>query len=61
MYVQYVRSKLFRGLELSIIRRIAAQVLVALRALALHDIVHCDLKPENILFNSADSLSVTVR
>ena len=52
---------MFRGLELSVIRKIATQVLVALRSLALHNIVHCDLKPENILFNSANSLSVTVR
>ena len=59
--LQYIRSKLFRGVAVSIVRRIASQVLVALRALAAQHIVHCDLKPENILLNSANSLGVTVR
>jgi len=58
--LQYIKSKLFRGVALSIVRRIASQVLVALRALAVQHIVHCDLKPENILLNSAKSLGVTV-
>jgi len=59
--LQYIRSKLFRGVAVSIVRRIASQVLVALRALAAQHIVHCDLKPENILLNSTTSLGVTVR
>ena len=58
--LQYIRSKLFRGVVVNVVRRIAAQVLVALRALAAQRIVHCDLKPENILLNSANSLGVTV-
>ena len=57
---QYIRSKLFRGVSASVVRRIAAQVLVALRALAAQHIVHCDLKPENILLNTSNSLGVTV-
>ena len=59
--LQHIRGNLFRGFEVAVIRRIAGQLLVALRTLAAEHIVHCDLKPENILLNAPNQLAVTVR
>lgn len=58
--LQHIRGNLFRGFEAAAIRRIAGQLLVALRTLAAESIVHCDLKPENILLNAPNQLAVTV-
>lgn len=58
--MQHIRGNLFRGFQAAAIRRIAAQLLVALRTLAAESIVHCDLKPENILLNAPHQLAVTV-
>ena len=58
--LQHIRGNLFRGFEAAAIRRIAAQLLVALRQLSIENIVHCDMKPENILLNATNQLAVTV-
>lgn len=45
----YLRSNHYQGMSISLIRRIAIQVLISLDFLKQHNIVHWDLKPENIL------------
>jgi dual specificity protein kinase YAK1 len=44
----------YRGLPLTIIQRIARQLLISLVTLQDANIIHCDLKPENILLLSKD-------
>jgi dual specificity tyrosine-phosphorylation-regulated kinase 2/3/4 len=39
----------FKGFEMKVVKNIALQILIGLRFLRKHDIIHCDLKPENIL------------
>lgn len=47
------------GLDLQLIRHYAIQILVSLKMLKEHFIIHCDLKPENILLE--DSKRQTIR
>ena len=39
----------FHGFSQNFIKKIAKQLLVCLKSLKNHQIIHCDLKPENIL------------
>ena len=45
----FLKLNSFKGLSLSLVRRFAIQLLVALHHMRENQIVHCDLKPENIL------------
>jgi dual specificity tyrosine-phosphorylation-regulated kinase 2/3/4 len=56
----FIRSNRFQGMQLSLIRRIAVQVLVALTLLKSLNMLHCDLKPENILFKQSGKSGVKV-
>jgi dual specificity tyrosine-phosphorylation-regulated kinase 2/3/4 len=47
---EFLRQSNFEGLVMSLIRRIASQILQTLNFLHRNNVVHCDLKPENILF-----------
>lgn len=47
-----IKESGFNGLHMDVIRKIAIQVLHALKDLKANDIIHCDLKPENILLKS---------
>ena len=45
----------FRGLSMSLIRVLTAQILDTLIVLREAKVIHCDLKPENVLLKGADS------
>ncbi|CAJ1992175.1 MPK11 / mitogen-activated protein kinase 11 [Leishmania donovani] len=57
---EYLKANNFFPMTLSLIRSIAARVLVALTFLARENIIHCDLKPENILLRDNDPSVVKV-
>ncbi|KAF8057882.1 Dyrk2 [Scenedesmus sp. PABB004] len=46
---EFIKANNFAGLDLTLIHRFAGQMLVALRFLSDHRLIHCDLKPENVL------------
>src|SRR5690606_5233286 len=46
---ELIKSQDFKGVELTVIKKIAIQLLQSLLFLQKHSIIHCDLKPENIL------------
>jgi len=48
----------YQGLDLGIIRVMAAQLLGSLHFLRSQGVMHCDLKPDNILLKDPDSLSI---
>ncbi|GET91935.1 protein kinase, putative [Leishmania tarentolae] len=56
----YLKANNFFPMALSLIRSIAARMLVALTFLARENIVHCDLKPENILLRDNDPSVIKV-
>ncbi|KPA81148.1 putative protein kinase putativedual-specificity protein kinase [Leptomonas pyrrhocoris] len=51
---EYLKEKDFYPMALSLVRGIAARMLIALTFLARENIMHCDLKPENILIRGSD-------
>ncbi|KAG5469106.1 hypothetical protein LSCM4_02503 [Leishmania orientalis] len=56
----YLKANDFFPMPLSLVRSIAARMLVALTFLARENIIHCDLKPENILLRDKDPSVVKV-
>lgn len=50
----------FCGLDMSVIRKIAIQLLYTLIFLQNHKIIHCDLKPENILLKTFGKTGIKV-
>eukprot|EP00761_Pharyngomonas_kirbyi_P001033 gb/GECH01001034.1/.p1 GENE.gb/GECH01001034.1/~~gb/GECH01001034.1/.p1 ORF type:complete len:577 (+),score=84.09 gb/GECH01001034.1/:1-1731(+) len=46
---EMLKANNFKGFQLSVIKRMAVQMLASLRFLYKHHIIHCDLKPENVL------------
>lgn len=57
---EFIRSNNFQGLSLSLIRRFASQLLVALKFLRKERVIHCDLKPENILLKQPSKSAIKV-
>jgi dual specificity tyrosine-phosphorylation-regulated kinase 2/3/4 len=55
---QFLRENGFQGIGKGVLRRIAVQILIALRH--IHDLgfIHCDIKPENILLKNANKSSI---
>jgi dual specificity tyrosine-phosphorylation-regulated kinase 2/3/4 len=47
---QFLEREGFQGLALSVIKRIAVQVLITLKTIHSLNYIHCDLKPENLMF-----------
>ena len=47
---EFLKQSNFEGLTMSLIRRIASQILQTLNFLHRNNVIHCDLKPENVLF-----------
>lgn len=50
----------FCGLEMSVIRKIAIQLLYTLIFLQKHRVIHCDMKPENILLKKFGKTGIKV-
>ena len=53
-----IKESGFNGLNMEVIRKIAIQVLHALKDLKSYDIIHCDLKPENILLRNKNRCGI---
>ena len=49
---EYVKETNFQPFSEGLLKKISAQLLVALAYMARHEIVHCDIKPENILLRA---------
>ncbi|OMJ85296.1 hypothetical protein SteCoe_13388 [Stentor coeruleus] len=57
---QYIKLNKFQGLPLPTIKKLARQILQALRLIDRYKIIHCDLKPENILLKSITGTALKV-
>lgn len=55
---EFLRKNQFRGCQLTMIRRIAVQILIALTFLKSLNMIHCDLKPENIVLKQPNKSSI---
>lgn len=55
---QFLRENGFRGIAKGILRRIALQILIALRHIHFLGFIHCDIKPENILLKNKNKSSI---
>lgn len=57
---EMLRSGGFQVLTISAIRSYLKQILIALKALSDHGVIHCDLKPENIMVDGPHGEHVTL-
>ncbi|OMJ90070.1 hypothetical protein SteCoe_7651 [Stentor coeruleus] len=57
---QYMKLTKFQGLPQQLIKKLAGQILQALRLIDRYKIIHCDLKPENILLKSITGTALKV-
>jgi dual specificity tyrosine-phosphorylation-regulated kinase 2/3/4 len=57
---EYIKANNFRGMSLSLVRRMAHQLLQTLSFLIKENTIHCDLKPENILLKSTSKSNIRV-
>ncbi|CAG9332323.1 unnamed protein product [Blepharisma stoltei] len=57
---ELLRKKDSKGLELSLIKRIATQILIGLKYIHSNRIIHGDLKPENILLRQENKSSIKI-
>ena len=57
---QFLENMNFRGVALSILKRIAVQVLITLKTIHSLNYIHCDLKPENLMFKYENKSSLKV-
>ena len=55
---QFMKKNEFQSISMSIIKRIAVQVIIALKHIHSVGLIHCDLKPENILFKTENKSSI---
>jgi dual specificity protein kinase YAK1 len=46
---EVLKKRQFRGLPLTVVRKLVQQAVLGTKELAQRSIVHCDLKPENVL------------
>ena len=57
---EFLKLNHFQGLNLTLVRCFAIQILIALRFSCSHNIIHCDLKPENILLRNPTRAAIKV-
>lgn len=57
---EVLKRRQFRGLPLTVVRRLVQQAVGGIVELAKKSIVHCDLKPENILLVTEDDVKSVV-
>lgn len=56
----YLQTTNFSALSLSLIRRIATQLVISLKQIHSAGFIHCDLKPENILFKASNKSIIKI-
>ncbi|KAG8344707.1 Protein kinase domain [Trypanosoma vivax] len=57
---EHMKQRRFSPLPLTVVRKLAAGILMSLLYLWRENIIHCDLKPENILLRSNNGMGVKV-
>ena len=57
---ELLKSNNFHGFSLSLVRRLAIQIITCLAFMKENQIIHCDLKPENILFKDPNKSGIKV-
>ena len=57
---EFLKQNHFQGTTSNLSRRIATQILIALKYSHSTGIIHCDIKPENIVFKSEHKSSIKV-
>ena len=57
---ELIKLSNYSGIEVKVIKNMAVQLLIALRFLNKHKIIHCDLKPENILLKHSNKSLIKV-
>ena len=55
-----LKANNFNGFSLTLVRRLAVQILTCLNFMKQNNIIHCDLKPENILLKDPNKSGVKV-
>ncbi|KAG7370676.1 serine/threonine protein kinase [Nitzschia inconspicua] len=57
---EVLKKRQFRGLPLTVVRKLVQQAVLGTKELARKSIVHCDLKPENVLLITEDDVESVV-
>lgn len=57
---EVLKKRQFRGLPLTVVRKIVRQAVAGVKEVSQRSIVHCDLKPENILLVAEDDADSVV-
>jgi serine/threonine protein kinase len=57
---EVLKKRQFRGLPLTVVRKLVHQAVLGAKELAQKSIVHCDLKPENVLLVTDDDVDSVV-
>ena len=55
---EFIKNNNFHGFSISLTRRFAIQILIALIYMRDNKVVHCDLKPENILLRKPNRTAI---
>jgi serine/threonine protein kinase len=55
-----LKSNSFQGFSVSLVKRFAAQIILALSFMKSQKIIHCDLKPENILLKDPNKSGIKI-
>ena len=57
---ELLKTNNFQGFSLTLVRRIAVQILTCLNYMKENHVIHCDLKPENILLKDPNKSGIKV-